>query len=76
MFGVGGVISLFGLIWLFAILTFNFYRIKRDFLLLFTIFNSLQGLFIFLFTCVMNKNARDEWKKAIVSGFARKTVSK
>ena len=78
MFGVGGVTSLFGLTWLFATFTFksSFKELRETFLLLFTVFNSLQGLFIFLFTCVMNKDARDEWKKAIVSGFARKTVSK
>ena len=77
MFGVGGVTSLFGLTWLFATFTFksSFTELRDILLLLFSVFNSLQGLFIFLFTCAMNKDARDEWKRAIVSCCVRKTVT-
>ena len=64
MISIGGVMFLFGLTWLFAILTFQSTQGVRDtFLILFTVFNSLQGFFIFMFICVISSDARDEWKK-------------
>ena len=62
-----GLICLFGLTWLFAILTFDSSAtgLKETFQLLFSVFNSLQGLFIFLFTCVLSSEARDGWKSLL-----------
>ena len=61
-FSIGGVMCLFGLTWLFAILTFSVTGLREAFQILFTIFNSFQGLFIFLFICVMSSDVREEWK--------------
>lgn len=57
-----GVMSLFGLTWLFAILTFSTPGLRDTFQIFFTFFNSFQGLFIFLFVCVMSSDVREEWK--------------
>lgn len=62
IFSISGVMSLFGLTWLFAILTFSTEGLRETFQILFTLFNSFQGLFIFLFVCVMSSDVRDEWK--------------
>ena len=61
MFSIGGVMSLFGLTWLFAILTVSVPGLRETFQILFTIFNSFQGFFIFVFFCVLNKEARNSW---------------
>ena len=61
-FSISGVMLLFGLTWLFAILTFSTTGLREAFQILFTIFNTFQGLFIFLFVCVMSSDVRDEWK--------------
>ena len=64
MISLGGVMSIFGLTWLFAILTIRSTPALREtFQILFTLFNSLQGFFIFLFLCVIAADAREEWKK-------------
>lgn len=61
MFSIGGIMSLFGLTWLFAILTVSVPGLRETFQILFTIFNSFQGFFIFVFFCVLNKDARNSW---------------
>ena len=71
MFSIGGVMSLFGLTWLFAILTVSVPGLREIFQILFTIFNSFQGLFIFLFFCVLNKEARDSWRELFSCGEKR-----
>ena len=64
MIGIGFVMFLFGLTWLFAILTFeSSHGVRETFQILFTVLNSLQGFFIFIFLCVISSEARDEWKK-------------
>ena len=58
-----GIMVLFGLTWLFAILTFvtesNASFIIQFF---FAFFNTFQGFFIFLFLIILNKDSRDAWK--------------
>ena len=61
------VMFLFGFAWLFAILTISVPGLRDTFQILFTIFNSFQGAFIFLFFCVLNEEARDSWKSVIVA---------
>ena len=56
---------LFGLTWLFAILTFSVNGLRETFQILFTVFNSFQGFFIFLFFCVFNKEAVESWKELL-----------
>ena len=64
MIRIGGVMSLFGLTWLFAILTVSSAPALREtFQILFTVFNSFQGAFVFVFFCVINKEARKSWKE-------------
>ncbi len=61
-----GIMSLFGLSWFFAALTVR--EASTAFQFLFTIFNSLQGFFIFLFFCVLSKDARELWKEVFSCG--------
>ena len=49
MFSISGILFLFGLTWLFLILTFSVPGLRETFQILFTIFNSLQGFFVFTF---------------------------
>ena len=55
---------LFGLTWFFGALTvtgFGDARASTAFQVLFVIFNAFQGFFIFLFLCVLSKDARESW---------------
>ena len=59
------LIVLLGLTWIFGLFYINEHTVIMAYL--FTIFNSLQGLFIFIFHCVMNekvsfKNKGQCWK--------------
>ena len=47
------LIVLLGLTWIFGLFYINEHTVIMAYL--FTIFNSLQGLFIFIFHCVMNE---------------------
>ena len=67
MISIGGVMFLFGVTWLFAILTFSS-QARETFQILFTVFNSFQGFFIFLFFCAISKEARESWKELFGSG--------
>ena len=63
---LSGVMFLFGLTWLFAILTVVSVRgLRETFQIFFTVFNSFQGAFIFLFFCIFNQEARDSWRNVI-----------
>ena len=63
MISISGVMFLFGLTWLLAILAFS-----RTGQILFIIFNTLQGFFIFLFFIVFNKEAVELWKEFLLCG--------
>ena len=65
--GISGVMFLFGLAWLFATLSISVQVLREIAQILFTLTNSFQGLFIFLFLCVISSDARDEWKKVLMS---------
>lgn len=64
-----GLMCLFGLTWLFAVLTFSASGLREAFQVLFTVFNSLQGAFIFIFTCVLSSDAREGWKSVFANRF-------
>lgn len=68
MFSISGVMLLFGLTWLFAIFTFSIPTLREVGITFFTIFNSLQGLSIFIFFCLVNEDARNNWKALISRG--------
>lgn len=57
----GVILPLLGITWLFGLLSFNSDTIIFKYI--FTIFNSLQGLMIFIFHCVLNKQIKDAFKK-------------
>ncbi|CAI9728715.1 adhesion G-protein coupled receptor G6-like [Octopus vulgaris] len=57
LFGIIGVFFLLGLSWILAFFTFG--EAALVFKYLFAIFNTLQGLFIFIFYCLYKKDARD-----------------
>ena len=64
MLNIGGVMMLFGLTWVFA--AFTVLEATIAFQFLFAIFNSLQGFFIFLFYCVLVKDARIMWYSVLL----------
>ena len=68
MISVSGIMFLFGITWLFAALTVTINEISVPFQVLFTIFNSFQGFFIFLFFCVFSQEARESWKEVLSCG--------
>ena len=54
-----GITFLFGMSWVFGAFTIS--DASPVFNYLFTIFTSLQGFFIFIFFCVLGKEARELW---------------
>ena len=62
-----GVTYLFGLTWVFGFLTIRS-ETSQAFQILFVIFNAFQGLFLFLFFCVLSNEARKSWKR-VFQGF-------
>ncbi|OWF51985.1 G-protein coupled receptor 126 [Mizuhopecten yessoensis] len=62
--GAVGVVILLGLTWVFAVFAVGGTGgIIVQYL--FTIFNSLQGLFIFIFYCFLHKEARKHWARTL-----------
>ena len=61
-----GIMFLFGLSWAFGALTISAASIVFQYL--FAIFTSLQGFFIFLFFCVLGKEARESWLQLLCGG--------
>lgn len=61
--GAIGIVILLGLTWIFAIFAIG--KASTVFYYLFAIFNSLQGLFIFIFYCVLKKDAISAWKRVL-----------
>ena len=60
-----GVTFLLGMTWVFGALTVVS-QTSLAFQILFAIFNSSQGFFLFLFFCVLNKDARESWKRILL----------
>ncbi|NXV46600.1 AGRG2 protein, partial [Uria aalge] len=60
---VAGLTFLLGITWGFA-----FFTINEVFTYLFTIFNTLQGFFIFIFYCVTKENVRKQWRRYLCCG--------
>ena len=54
-----GVMVLFGLTWIFGAFTIS--EASTAFQFIFAICNSLQGFYLFLFFCVIGKEARELW---------------
>ncbi|XP_041033089.1 adhesion G protein-coupled receptor E2-like isoform X2 [Carcharodon carcharias] len=67
-------LCLLGCMWIFGILHFQENTIAMTYI--FTIINSLQGVFIFTLHCLFNKQVRDEYAKILVSICHMKKASK
>lgn len=57
---------LLGMTWGFAFFAWS--SLQIPFLYLFAIFNSLQGLFIFVFHCAMKENVQKQWRRHLCCG--------
>ena len=66
LLSVAGVMFLFGLSWIFAAFTVK--EAAFAFQILFIIFNSTQGFFIFIFICVLSQEVRQEWLNILTCG--------
>ena len=72
-FSISGVLFLFGLTWLFFVLTISVSGLRETFQILFTVFNSLQGFFVFVF--IIFTEGFGYWKKAFLSCKKHKSKS-
>ncbi|XP_063148591.1 adhesion G protein-coupled receptor E5 isoform X2 [Candoia aspera] len=66
-------LCILGLTWIFGLFQFSDQTLILSYL--FTIFNSLQGLFIFLLHCVLKKQVRDDYYRWLCQGRRGKTQS-
>ncbi|CAI9532543.1 unnamed protein product, partial [Staurois parvus] len=66
---VAGITFLLGITWGLGFFSFGPGKIVIQFL--FTIFNSLQGFFIFFFYCVAKENVRKQWRRYLCCGKLR-----
>ena len=66
MISIIGIMFIFGLTWLFGALTVD--KASLAFQVLFVIFNSLQGFFIFLIFCVLGRDGREHWLEFLFCG--------
>lgn len=74
MASITSILFLFGLTWLFAVLTFTVPELHQTAQILFTAFNSLQGVFLFFFFCVLSLEARESWKEFLSCGRYKSTI--
>ncbi|KAJ8347843.1 hypothetical protein SKAU_G00264320 [Synaphobranchus kaupii] len=66
---VAGLTVLLGLTWGFAFFAWG--PVNLAFMYLFTIFNSLQGFFIFIFHCAIKESVRRQWRTYLCCGKLR-----
>ncbi|CAK6968602.1 mucin-3A [Scomber scombrus] len=66
---IAGLILLLGLTWGFALFAWG--PLYLPFVYLFSIFNSLQGFFIFVFHCAVKENVRKQWRTYLCCGKLR-----
>ena len=61
-----GVMILFGLTWVLGAFTIS--EASLTFQILFAVFNSLQGFFIFIFFCLLSPDVRQLWLETVTCG--------
>ncbi|XP_035851577.1 adhesion G-protein coupled receptor G6 [Sander lucioperca] len=57
---------LLGMTWGFALFAWG--PVNLAFMYLFSIFNSLQGLFVFIFHCALKENVQKQWRRYLCCG--------
>ena len=73
LLSIVGVAFTFGLTWLFG--AFTVQNSRLPFLILFVVFSSFQGFFVFLFFCVLNREVRQAWVQFLTRGKGKKIVT-
>ena len=68
IFTIAGILTLVGIPWAFGALTFNVKEIRLPSQFFFVVSNSLQGYCIFIYLCIINKEARESWKEVLSCG--------
>ncbi|XP_051782863.1 adhesion G-protein coupled receptor G2 [Erpetoichthys calabaricus] len=71
MKSVAGLTFLLGITWGFALFAWG--DANLPFMYLFTIFNTLQGFFIFIFHCATKENVQKQWRRYLCCGKLRLT---
>uniref|UniRef100_A0A668TJE6 G-protein coupled receptors family 2 profile 2 domain-containing protein n=1 Tax=Oreochromis aureus TaxID=47969 RepID=A0A668TJE6_OREAU len=66
---VTGLVIILGLTWGFALFAWG--PLYLPFVYLFSIFNSLQGFFVFVFHCAIKENVRRQWRTYLCCGKLR-----
>ncbi|KAM9839731.1 uncharacterized protein adgrg2a [Aulostomus maculatus] len=66
---IAGLTVLLGLTWGFALFAWG--PLYLPFIYLFSIFNSLQGFFVFVFHCAFKENVRRQWRTYLCCGRLR-----
>ncbi|XP_051796427.1 adhesion G-protein coupled receptor G2-like [Acanthochromis polyacanthus] len=66
---IAGLVILLGLTWGFALFAWG--PLYLPFVYLFSIFNSLQGLLVFVFHCAVKENVRRQWRTYLCCGKLR-----
>ncbi|KAM4605953.1 uncharacterized protein adgrg2a [Polymixia lowei] len=66
---IAGLVILLGLTWGFALFAWG--PLYLPFVYLFSIFNTLQGFFIFVFHCAFKENVRRQWRTYLCCGRLR-----
>lgn len=66
MISIIGIMSIFGLTWVFGALTVD--KASLAFQIIFVVLNSLQGFIIFLFFCVLGRDGRELWLETLFCG--------
>ena len=66
LISVVSIMFMFGLQWLFG--AFTIAEASEAFQWLFVIFSTLQGLFLFLYFCILAQDAREQWLKLLSWG--------
>uniref|UniRef100_A0AAQ4R9M0 Adhesion G protein-coupled receptor G2a n=1 Tax=Gasterosteus aculeatus aculeatus TaxID=481459 RepID=A0AAQ4R9M0_GASAC len=69
MRSIVGLIVLLGLTWGFSLFAWG--PLYLPFVYLFTIFNSLQGFFVFIFHCAVKESVRRQWRTYLCCGKLR-----
>lgn len=66
-------VTIMGLAWIIGVFAIGPLKVALQ--IVFTVFNSLQGVFIFVFYCLLNKNVQEEWRRCFCSGRIEETTS-